>query len=63
LILNARHEKARETGVIASHVVLIAIGIDCDGRRQVLGVELASRESRSNWRDVLPGARVRPRRR
>jgi transposase-like protein len=33
--------------------VLIAIGIDWDGRRQVLAVELANRESRSSWRDFL----------
>jgi putative transposase len=33
--------------------VLIAIGIDWDGRRQVLAVELADRESRSSWRDFL----------
>ena len=43
----------REAGVIASHAVLIAIGIDGDGRRQVLAVELANRESRWSWRDFL----------
>jgi hypothetical protein len=37
----------REAGVIASQAVLIAIGIDWDGRRQVLAVELANRGSRS----------------
>jgi len=35
----------REAGVIASQAVLIAIGIDWDGRRQILAVELANRES------------------
>ena len=59
LILDARYEKVREAGVIASHAVLIAIGIDWDGRRQVLGVELANRESRSSWRDFLLGLRER----
>jgi hypothetical protein len=39
----------REAGVIASQAVLIAIGIDWDGRRQVLAVELANRETRSLW--------------
>ena len=43
LILDARHERVREAGVIASHAVLIAIGIDWDGRRQVLAAELANR--------------------
>ena len=59
LILDARYERVREAGVIASQAVLIAIGIDWDGRRQVLGVELANRESRSSWRDFLSGLRER----
>src|SRR5580765_650303 len=53
LILDARYERVREAGVITSQAVLIAIGIDWDGRRQVLAVELANRESRSSWRDFL----------
>jgi len=59
LILDARYEKVREAGVIAGQAVLIAIGIDWDGRRQILGVELANRESRSSWRDFLLGLRDR----
>src|SRR2546423_777412 len=46
-------ERVREAGVIVSQAVLIAIGIDWDGRRQVLAVELSNRESRSSWRDFL----------
>jgi transposase-like protein len=45
--------------VIVSQAVLIAIGIDWDGRRQILGVELANRESRSSWRDFLRGLKAR----
>src|SRR5438128_2735307 len=52
LILDARYERVREAGVIASQAALLAIGIDWDGRRQVLGVELANRESRSSWRGL-----------
>jgi transposase-like protein len=59
LILDARYEKAREAGVIASQALLIAIGVDLDGRRQVLGIELANRESRSSWRNFLLGLRQR----
>lgn len=33
--------------------MLIAIGIDWDGRRQVLGVEMASRESAGSWKEFL----------
>ena len=64
LILDARYEKVREAGVIGSQAVLIAIGIDWDGRRQILAVELANRESRSSWQDFLLGLKAaRPARR
>lgn len=53
LILDARYEKVRIDGVIRSQAVLIAIGINWDGRRQVLAVELANRESTTSWKDFL----------
>ncbi len=53
LILDARYEKVREAGVVMSQAVLIAVGIDWDGRRQILSVEMAGRESRSAWEDFL----------
>jgi len=53
LILDARYEKVRESGAIRSHAVLIAIGIDWEGRRQILGVELANRETTSSWKEFL----------
>jgi putative transposase len=53
LILDARYERVREGGVIASQAVLIAVAVDGEGRRQVLAVEMANRESRSTWRDFL----------
>ena len=59
LIVDARYEKVREGGVIRSQAVLIAIGINWDGRRQILGVELANRESRSTWKDFLIRLRER----
>lgn len=53
LILDARYEKVRENGVIGSQAVQIAIGIDWDGRRQILAVEVANRESKSSWEEFL----------
>lgn len=53
LILDARYERVREDGVIASQAVLVAVAVDGEGRRQVLAVELANRESQSSWRDFL----------
>jgi len=51
LILDARYEKVREAGIVAGQAVLIAVGIDWDGRRQILAVEMANRESRSARKD------------
>jgi putative transposase len=59
LILDARYEKVREDGVIRSQAVQVAIGINQDGRRCVLGVELANRESTTTWRDFLAKLRQR----
>jgi transposase-like protein len=59
LILDARYEKVREGGLVTSQAVLIAVGIDWDGRRQILAVEMANRESRSSWKDFLLGLRER----
>ena len=53
VIVDARYEKVRDNGVIASQAVLIALGIDGEGRRQVLAVELANRESTSSWKGFL----------
>ena len=53
LVLDARYEKVREDGVIRSQAVQVAIGINWEGRRCVLAVELANRESTSSWRDFL----------
>ncbi len=59
LILDARYEKVREAGIVASQAVLIAVGIDWDGRRQILAVEMANRESRSSWKDFLTALKAR----
>src|ERR687884_28406 len=59
LILDARYERVREAGVIVSQAVLIAIGIDWDGRRGILAVELANRESHSSWKEFLRGLKGR----
>ncbi len=52
-VVDARYERVREGGVIVSRAILIALGIDWAGRRQVLAVEYANRESQSSWREFL----------
>lgn len=59
LVLDARYEKVREDGVIRSQAVQVAIGINREGRRCVLAVELANRESATSWRDFLVKLRQR----
>jgi transposase-like protein len=59
LILDARYEKVREDGAVGSQAVLIAIGINWEGRRNILAVELASRESLSSWKELLASLRQR----
>jgi putative transposase len=59
LILDARYEKVRVDGIVVSQAVLIALGIDWDGRRQILAVEIANRESRTSWKDLLLSLRDR----
>jgi putative transposase len=59
VIVDARYERVREGGVIVSRAILIALGIDWEGRRQVLAVEYANRESQSSWREFLQGLKER----
>lgn len=59
LIVDARYEKVRESGAVRSQAVLVAIGINREGRRCVLAVELANRESTSSWKELLLGLRRR----
>ncbi len=53
LILDARYERVRDGGVITHRAVLVAIGINWEGKRQVLAVDMANRESQSSWKDFL----------
>ena len=59
LILDARYEKVRLDGVIQSQAVFIAIGINGEGRRHILGVELSNRESRSSWTTFVTSLQTR----
>jgi transposase-like protein len=59
VILDARYEKVRIDGVIRSQAVMIAIGIHGEGRREILAVELANRESLGSWEEFLKGLKER----
>ena len=59
LIVDARYEKVRVDHVIRDQAVMIAIGIGWDGRRQVLAIECANRESAPSWSGFLRGLKDR----
>jgi putative transposase len=59
VVLDARYEKIRQDGIISSQAVQVAIGINWEGRRCVLGVEHANRESQSSWKEFLLGLKQR----
>lgn len=51
--LDARYEKVRYGGVVKSCAVLIAVGVDAEGYRQVLGTSVKLSEHEVHWRDFL----------
>jgi len=53
LILDARYEKIREGGCVVDCAVLVAIGVDPEGRRSVLGVSVSRSEAEVHWREFL----------
>lgn len=53
LVVDARYERIRREGSIIPQGVLIVVGIDADGYREILGVWCADSESESSWSVVF----------
>lgn len=53
LILDARYENVRHGGSVVSCAVLVATGVQENGKRSVLGVSVALSEAEVHWRDFL----------
>lgn len=53
LILDARYEKVRVNGCVVDNAVLIAYGIDPQGKRHILGVSVSLSEQEVHWRTFL----------
>lgn len=53
--LDARYESVRQAGKVEKAAVLIAVGVDEAGVRQVLGVSVALSEHEVHWRTFLKG--------
>lgn len=59
LFLDARYEKVRIGGTVVSCALLVAIGVQPDGRRSVLGLSVSLSEAEVHWREFLAGLQAR----
>jgi putative transposase len=53
LVLDARYEKVRQDGQLRDAAVLMACGVDFQGKRQLLGVSASLGEHEIHWRTFL----------
>jgi putative transposase len=51
--LDARYEKVREDGQVRNSAVLLAVGVNEDGNREILGVSVSLGEHEVHWRNFL----------
>ena len=51
--LDATYVKVRQNGRIISVAVIIAVGVNTDGRREVLGMTIGASEAETFWTDFL----------
>jgi putative transposase len=59
LIVDARYDKVREAGRVTSMGVLIAMGVNAEGKRTILSVEVADTENAGTWSDLFRRLRER----
>ena len=53
LYLDARYEKVRLDGQVRSAAVLVAMGVNLEGKREVLGISVSLSEQEAHWRGFL----------
>ena len=59
VIADARYEKVRHGPHVVSRGVLLAVGIDEDGYREILGTYTANTENETTWSEVFADLRAR----
>ncbi len=59
LKIDARYEKVRVEGRVVSQAVLVTVGFDADGRREVLDWRVADSESEASWGELFRGLKDR----
>jgi transposase-like protein len=53
LWIDATYVKARENGHVVSKAVIVAVGANTDGRREILGMRVGPSEAETFWTDFL----------
>jgi transposase-like protein len=53
LYLDARYEKVRQAGRVQDAAILIASGVQKDGKRAILGISVSLSEAETHWRAFL----------
>jgi transposase-like protein len=51
--LDAQYQKIRKDGQVCDRAILVAVGLNGNGQREILGVDTASSEAETNWRQFL----------
>lgn len=59
IVLDARYEKVRVDGLVQDCAVLVAFGVNGEGRRTVLGVSVSLSEAETHWREFLRSLKKR----
>lgn len=53
VFVDAQYQRVRHDGIVRNLAVLIAIGINLEGRRELLGVSISLSEAEVHWRSFL----------
>jgi putative transposase len=59
LFLDAYYEQVREDGRVRDLAVLVAVGVNPDGKREILGVSVSLSEHEVHWRAFLESMKAR----
>jgi transposase-like protein len=53
VFLDAQYQQVRHAGAVRSLAVLLAIGVNSEGKREILGVSVSLSEAEVHWREFL----------
>ena len=59
LFVDARYNKLRRDHKVESHAVLVAVGVNNSGKRDIIGVDVCNTENETNWSDFFHGLQQR----